>query len=345
MPDENGLNTISEYSKESNIKNRNLLLFNHADYSFIDQSPFFNYINIMNIMEEIAYLKKSKDVVILAHNYQLPEVQDIADIVGDSLELSRKAATLSSKIILFAGVKFMAETAKILSPLKTVLLPEMDAGCPLADMITEEQLLKLKTEYPEAGVVSYVNSNIGIKALSDCCCTSANAARVVAAMPQDEIIFIPDRNLGAWVQKSTTKKLICNEGYCIVHEVVRPDHLVALKAGHPDAKVIAHPECPPSVLALADTVESTSGMLRYVENSSAEEFIVVTEQGMNHRLRKQFPDRTFYDMQPSMICKNMKKTTIHSILQALKREQYRIELDTGLMDRARKPLEKMISIL
>lgn len=298
----------------------------------------------MNIMEEINDLKRKTDAVILAHNYQLPEVQDVADFVGDSLELSRKAATLPHATIVFAGVKFMAETAKILSPAKTVLLPEIDAGCPLADMITEEQLLTLKKEHPDAAVVSYVNSNIGIKALSDYCCTSANAGKVVEAIPQQEIIFIPDRNLGAWVQKSTRKKLICNKGYCIVHEVVRPDHLLEMKAKFPSAKVIAHPECPMSVLEHADTVESTSGMLRYVRNSSSSEFIIVTEQGMNHRLRQEFPQKIFHDMSPAMICRNMKKTSLESVLQSLRQGQYEISPEPALMERARIPLERMIGI-
>ncbi len=298
----------------------------------------------MNIQDEIKELKKSRNAVILAHNYQLPEVQDLADIVGDSLELSRKAASMTEKVIVFAGVRFMAETAKILSPEKTVLLPEMNAGCPLADMITEDQLLAMKTEHPGAAVVSYVNSNIGIKALSDYCCTSANATHVVEAIPQEEVIFIPDRNLGAWTQKFTKKKLICNQGYCIVHETVRPDRLLEVKKKHPLAKVIAHPECPMSVLNLADAVESTSGMIRYASQSPDREFIIVTEQGMNHRLRKELPQKVFYGMEPALTCQNMKKTKAQSLLDALKEMKHEIILDARLMDQARKPLERMIKL-
>ena len=293
---------------------------------------------------EIARLKKENDAVILAHNYQVPDVQDIADHVGDSLELSRLAAKTENRVIVFCGVKFMAETAKILSPSRTVLLPEIEAGCPMADMVSPMKISEAKALHPGAAVVSYVNTNIEVKAASDICCTSANALKVVESLPQDEIIFVPDKNLGRWVQRFTKKKIHFNYGFCIVHENLRIEDVSAMKLKFPSAKVIAHPECPPAVLDLADAVESTSGMLRYVEKSKDREFIIATEEGINHRLTKLFPDRIFHPMEPRMICRNMKKTSLDSVYRSLKLGRYEISPDQGLLEAARGPLERMIRL-
>lgn len=296
------------------------------------------------IEQRILDLKTEQNAVILAHNYQLPEVQDIADIVGDSLELARQATSLSAETVIFAGVRFMAETAKILCPDKTVLLPEEDAGCPLADMIEPGQLIKLKEQYPSAEVVSYINSNIEIKALSDLCCTSANALDIVEKANADQIIFIPDKNLGTYIQQFTKKELIFHKGFCVVHDNLNPSDILKIKKNHPEADVIAHPECPMSVIKIADSVESTGGMLRYIKNSVKKEFIIATEAGMNYRLKKSFPDRIFYSIQPEMICENMKKTTLSSILHSLEKKQFNIDLEASLMNRARRPLQRMIEI-
>jgi len=294
--------------------------------------------------KEIQKLKKDLNAVIVAHNYQKPEVQDVADYVGDSLELSRLAATLDAPVIVFAGVRFMAESAKILSPQKTVLLPEKEAGCPLADMITIPQVEHLKKEHPKAAVVTYINSNIEIKAISDICCTSANALKVVESLDNDEIIFIPDRNLGHYTQKFTKKKLYFNEGYCIVHESLHLEDLKKMKAKYPEAKVIAHPECPMSILDMADSVESTSGMTRYVKESKSTEFIIATEVGMNYRLAKQFPEKKFYSIEPEMVCRNMKKTNLESVYNALRYKQYEIILEPEMIEKAKNSLQKMIDL-
>jgi quinolinate synthase len=296
------------------------------------------------MIAQIARLKTERKAVILAHNYQVPAVQDVADHVGDSLELSRLAAATDAEVIVFCGVKFMAETAKILSPSRTVLLPEAEAGCPMADMITPERLAKARAEHPGAAVVAYVNTNIEIKAMSDICCTSGNALKVVESLKQHEIIFIPDKNLGRWVQRFTKKKIHFNYGFCIVHENLRPEDAAAMRKRYPSAKLIAHPECPPAVLDLADAVESTSGMLRYVERSRDREFIVATEEGINHRLAKLFPDRVIHAMEPRMVCRNMKKTSLESVYLSLRVGQYEIKPDPSLMDRARRPLELMIGL-
>jgi quinolinate synthase len=296
------------------------------------------------IIEEITQLKQEQNAVILAHNYQIPEVQDIADHVGDSLELSRLASACPERVILFAGVRFMAETAKLLSPSKTVLLPEKDAGCPMAEMITPAQLLKMKEEHPGSPVVAYVNSTVEVKALTDICCTSSNAVKIVNSLPDRDIIFVPDRNLGSWVQRFTDKKLHMNKGYCIVHDALTLKNVTDMKALHPGALVLAHPECTAEVLDEADAVESTSGMLRYVAGSDRKEFIIATESGMNHRLRLLYPDRIFYPMQPDMVCRNMKKTTLSSIVNSLRQKKYEITLEPGLRNRAVRPVHRMLEL-
>jgi quinolinate synthase len=298
----------------------------------------------MDITAEIRRLKEDRHAVILAHNYQSPEVQDIADHVGDSLELSRLAASLPGSLIVFCGVRFMAETAKVLSPQKTVLLPEENAGCPMAEMIEPAQVRALREKHPDAAVVGYVNTTVETKALCDICCTSSNALKVVESLPQQEIIFLPDRNLGGWVARSTKKNIICHPGFCIVHENLRPSQVRAMKEKFPSAIVIAHPECSPAVLDLADTVQSTGGMLKFVGQSGAREFIIATEEGMNHRLSRLYPDRVFHPMEPAMTCLNMKKTTLESVLGSLRDMVHEIRLSDELIASARKPLERMISI-
>jgi len=294
------------------------------------------------IEEEIKRLAKEKDAVILAHNYTRPEVQDIADFVGDSLELSRIAAKLDSKIIVFCGVHFMAETAYILSPNRTVLLPDFFAGCPMADMINKEQLLKLKSAHPKAKVVCYVNSSAAVKAESDICCTSANAVDIVNRFKDEEVIFIPDKYLGSYVSKVTEKSLILWEGYCPIHASMKPEDILRLKKAHPEAKIVVHPECPPEVIDLADAVRSTSGMLRFVKESDAEEFIIGTEVGIIHRMKKENPDKKFYPVRENSICINMKKITLEKILMALEKNEPQVKVPEDIRIRALKGIELMI---
>jgi quinolinate synthase len=293
--------------------------------------------------EEIARLKKMKNAVILAHNYQVEEVQLCADFLGDSLELSRKAAESTHAVIVFAGVKFMAETAKILSPGKKVLLPRLDAGCPMADMITVDDLREMKKQHPDAPVVTYVNSSVEIKAESDVCCTSANAVQVVANIPAREIIFVPDENLGNYVQKMVpAKKLVLFEGFCYVHHRIREEEIAEMRARYPRAKVIVHPEVRPEVTALADEVLSTSGMLKYVSLSTQKEFIVATEQGLLERMRRENPGKAFYPPLTPKICSNMKRTTLADVYDALNEEKYEIIVNPVVADKARQALREML---
>jgi quinolinate synthase len=292
---------------------------------------------------EIARLKKKKNAVILAHNYQVEEVQLIADFLGDSLELSRKATELTQAIIVFAGVKFMAETAKILSPGKKVLLPRLDAGCPMADMITVEDLRQMKQQHPQAMVVTYVNSSVEVKAESDVCCTSSNAVRVVANLPAREIIFIPDENLGNYVQKMVPdKKLYLFEGFCYVHWRIGEDEIIEMRRRYPRATVIVHPEVCPEVTALADEVLSTSGMLKFVACSPQKEFIVATEQGLLERMKRENPGKTFYPPGTAKICSNMKRTARVDVYDALNEEKYEITVDPVIAEKARHALREML---
>lgn len=291
----------------------------------------------------ILELKQCRNAIILAHNYQVEEVQLIADFLGDSLELSRKAATLSQKVIVFAGVKFMAETAKILSPAKRVLLTRIDAGCPMADMITVEDLRALKARYPLAMVVTYVNSAVEIKAESDVCCTSANAVQVVKNIPAAEIIFVPDENLGSYVQEMVPgKKLHLFEGFCYVHSRFQKQEIASARASYPRAMVIVHPEVRPEVRAVADEVLSTSGMLNYVRNSPAQDFIVATEQGLLQRMKRENPAKNFIPAGYPKICSNMKRTALKDVYDSLNEDKYAIEIDPAVMERAGKALREMI---
>jgi len=248
----------------------------------------------MNIVEEINKLKKEKNAIILVHNYQRSEIQDIADYLGDSLGLSREAAKTDVNIIVFCGVRFMAETAKILSPGKKVLLPRKEAGCPMADMVTAEDLKRLKGKHPDAKVVSYVNTNADVKAESDICCTSANAVEVVRNLKTERIIFTPDKNLAAYCQRFTNKEIIPWNGYCYVHEKIRKEEVRLAKEKFPDALLLVHPECNPSVIDLADEVLSTSGMVNFVKKSDKKRFLIGTEEGLIYRLKKENPGKEFY---------------------------------------------------
>ncbi len=298
------------------------------------------------LIEKINKLKAEQNAVILAHNYQPPEIQDIADFTGDSLELSVKASKTDADIIVFCGVLFMAETAAVLSPKKTVLLPDKNAGCPLADMITAEQLRKLKSEKPGALVVTYVNSSAEVKAESDYCCTSANAAEIVLSLPKDKkIIFVPDQHLGRFVSEKTQRHLILWPGYCASHIVITDDDIKIAREKYPDAVVMAHPECSEPVKALSDQVLSTSQMLRFAKDSPAKEFIVATEVGMIHPLAKQRPDAVFVPASEKAVCPNMKKITLEKLLWSLQNMQYRIEIPEDIRIKARKALDRMVEVL
>ncbi|MCX8052841.1 MAG: quinolinate synthase NadA [Armatimonadetes bacterium] len=297
-----------------------------------------------NLIDKINKLKSDRKAVILAHNYQLPEVQDVADFTGDSLELSRAAAKTDADVIVFCGVHFMAETAKILSPNKTVLLPDPHAGCPMADMITAEQLRDFKRLHPGLPVVAYVNTSAEVKAESDICCTSANAVKIVESVQSNIVLFVPDKSLPAYVASKTTKRVIPYCGYCPTHHRILVHDVIRAKREHSDAIVVAHPECTMDVIALADAVESTSGMLRYVKASPAREFIICTERGLLHRLTKENPDKIFYNPSPVNICPNMKKITLEKVLWSLEDMKHEIELPADTIERARAAIEGMIAV-
>lgn len=295
--------------------------------------------------EKILELKGKREAVILAHNYQLPEVQDIADFVGDSLELSRKAAKTDAKVIVFCGVDFMAQTAAILSPDKKVLLPDLNAGCPLAEMITPSQLKTLKKKHPDAKVVSYVNTTAEIKAESDISCTSANSIKVVNSIPKEyEIIFIPDKYLCDYTSKKTKRKLICWGGYCPSHVRILANDIKQKLQKYPKAKVVVHPECTPDVLELADDVTSTSGILRFVKESKVKEFIIGTEVGMIHRLKKENPDKIFFPASELAICPTMKLTTLEKVLWSLEDLAYQVKISESIRRRAKKSIDGMLAI-
>jgi len=296
------------------------------------------------MMDEILALKKEQNAVILAHNYQVPAVQDIADLTGDSLELSRAAARLDSEVIVFCGVDFMAETAAILSPQKRVVLPVKGAWCPMAHMITPEQLREMKSLYPEAAVVAYVNTTAEVKAECDICCTSANGVQVVNSLEQEQVIFVPDRNLAAYVQRYTDKKIIPWNGYCYVHDRFTPEEVHAARAVHPQAEVLVHPECRPDVIDAADFVFSTSGMGRHAPASPAKEFIIGTEMGMIYRLKKDNPDKEFYPLSVNAVCKNMKKTNLEDVLRALRTLEPHVTVLEEIADRARRSIERMLAV-
>ena len=320
------------------------------------------------LRDEILKLKEERRAIILAHNYQRDEVQEIADFTGDSLELSRTASTIDCDIIVFAGVNFMAESASILCPEKTVLLPEIDAGCPMADMIqvdaprwqrasfpgftnpppyiypTEFSLRDIKAKHPGAPVVAYVNTTADVKAESHICCTSANVVKVIESLPDETVISIPDKNLSMWAQKHTKKKIIAWDGFCHVHERVSPEDVLRAREEHPGALLMAHPECRLEVLEMADHVTSTSGMLRFAKASSEKEFIVGTEIGLMYRLKKDNPEKSFYPLRRDMVCPTMKMTTLFSILRALKENSYVVKVPEEIRAPAKKALDRMLDI-
>jgi len=297
-----------------------------------------------SLRKEIGRLKKEQNAILLVHNYQLPEVQDIADITGDSLELSRAAATMDGDVIVFCGVDFMAETAAILSPEKTVLLPAEDACCPMAQMISADELKLAKKRHPDAAVVCYVNTTADVKAESDICCTSGNVLKVVNAVEQDEILFVPDRNLGLYAQRFTKKKILPWEGYCLVHDRITPAQVTMARKAHPGAVVLVHPECRPEVIDLADHVASTSGMIREVCGSPEREFIIGTETGILHRLNKECRDRKCYPLAGDAVCVNMKKTDLVKVRDALTTLRPRITVPQVVAARARGAIERMLAL-
>jgi len=327
-----------------------------------------NKTDVSALRDKILKLKKDLNAIILAHNYQRAEVQDIADITGDSLELSRAAAKTDYKVIVFCGVHFMAESASILSPDKTVLLPEIAAGCPMADMVTvtgprktrrefytdvlgiafefadDFTLRDMKKKYPGVPVVAYVNTSAAVKAESDICCTSSNVVKVVESLKEDTVICIPDRNLSAYAARRTKKKIIAWDGFCNVHARLDVDDVNKAKEEHPDALLVVHPECPPEVQDMADHITSTSGMLRFCRESNHKEFIIGTEEGLLHRLRKDSPDKKFYVLSSEMVCPNMKRTKIESVLRAMEKMEHVIKVPEEIRVPAKRALDRMLEI-
>lgn len=298
------------------------------------------------LLQKIGKLKEQRKAVILAHNYQPGEIQDLADFTGDSLGLSIKASQTDAQVIVFCGVRFMAETAAILCPGKTVLLPDKFAGCPLADMITAQELRRLKQKNPGAVVVCYVNSSAEVKAESDYCCTSANAVELVNSLPADRtIIFVPDQHLGRFVAERTGRDMVLWPGYCPTHVLITEDDIKTAKGRHPDAVVMAHPECTEPVKALADQLLSTGQMLKFAAKSPAQKFIVATEIGIIHALKKQNPQAEFITASDRAVCPNMKKITLAKIIGSLEDMQYRVTVSEEIAKRAKKSLDRMVEIL
>jgi quinolinate synthase len=298
----------------------------------------------MQTAEVIQRLKKEKNAIILAHNYQPAEVQDVADFVGDSLGLSMKAAETEADVIIFCGVDFMAESAKVLNPEKKVILPETNAKCPMAAMCEADTLELVKQKYPEAAVVAYVNTSAAVKALTDICCTSSNAVKVVRSLPNKQILFIPDCNLGNYVQRfCPDKEIIVWPGYCPTHDSIRTEEIAVLKEKHPKAMVLVHPECRPEVIDMADKVSSTEGMLRFAQTSDANEFIIVTEAEMTYRLGRENPDKKFFAV-ATAVCPTMKMISLDMVVRSLETMEPAIELPEDIMKKARLPLQRMMDI-
>lgn len=295
------------------------------------------------IYQEINALKEKRNAVILVHNYQLPEIQDIADFVGDSLELAQISKTIDRKVIVFCGVHFMAETAKILNPDKTVLMPDLHAGCPMADMITPQKLIMEKEKFSDAAVVTYINSTAHVKALSDVCCTSANGVKVVRSLDQSEIVFTPDKYLGSYIEHQVNeKKFHLWSGYCPTHMVFNQDTILKLKQEHREVEVLVHPECRTEIQDMADMICSTSQMIRRAKESSATEFIICTEVGLLHQLQKENPQKTFLPGSPHAICPNMKLTTLEKVLWSLEDMEHKITVDEQIRLQALSAIERMI---
>jgi len=298
-----------------------------------------------SIIEKISELKKKHNAVILAHNYQRGEIQDVADFVGDSLGLSQQAARTGADLIVFCGVHFMAETAALLSPDKTVIMPDEHAGCPMASMITARELREKKKLYPNAKVVCYVNTTAAVKAESDVCCTSSNAVKIVSSIPEGEdIIFVPDKSLGAYVSSCLDREMMYWEGYCPTHHRILADQIVKMKLEHPDAEVVVHPECTPDVIALADHVASTTGILNYAKSSNSKEFVIGTEIGILHRMKKENPDKTFMPVTPLSDCPNMKLNTLEKLLWSLEDIQFVVTVPEEIAVEARKAIQRMLDL-
>ncbi|MDD5407747.1 MAG: quinolinate synthase NadA [Candidatus Cloacimonas acidaminovorans] len=296
------------------------------------------------LIQEIKHLKKEKNALILAHNYQIVEIQDLADYRGDSLQLSILAKEVKAPLIVFCGVKFMAETAAILNPESTILLPAIDAGCPMADMINLSQLKAFKQNYPGSPVVCYVNSSVEVKAESDVCCTSSNAVKILKSFSDEKpILFVPDRNLGSWAGKQSGKKVITWDGYCLVHQYgFSEEDVLTLKNEYPDYKLLVHPECPPQIIKYADLVISTGGMVDWVKNN--DKAIIATEIGLTEYLQHIYPEKSLIPLSPKAICKNMKKTTLENVYNALKYNQYVISVEPNTAQKARKAIDRMLEL-
>lgn len=325
----------------------------HIDFEKIISKKGFLDLEVdptLDLFEEIEKLKKEKNAIVLAHYYQEPDIQDVADFIGDSLGLAQKAQSTDADIIVFAGVHFMAETAKILNPHKKVLLPDLNAGCSLSDSAPPALFKAFKDKHPDHLVITYINCSAGMKALSDIICTSSNAQAIVESLPAEQkIIFAPDKNLGAWINKQTGRDMLLWNGACMVHEIFSMEKIVKLKVRHPLAKVIAHPECEAPVLALADYIGSTTGILKYAEKSDAQEFIVVTESGILHQMQKASPHKTFIPAPPQNTCAcndcpYMKLNTLEKLYLCMKYELPEIIMDESLRAAAKKPIERMLEI-
>jgi quinolinate synthase len=301
--------------------------------------------NLAQSKEKIAKLKKELKAIIVAHNYQRPEVQDIADFTGDSLELARLCVGTKAETIVFCGVRFMAESAAILNSSSLVLLSHPDAGCPLADMIDVETLKQWKERYPEAAVVAYVNTTAAIKAESDYCCTSANGAEVVNAVPNDEILFIPDQNLGHYVSTKTDKKMILYPGFCYIHDRITAEQVKSAKQRYPQAEVLVHPECRPEVIDLADAALSTSQMLRYAKQSNEKTFLIGTEEGILHPLRKQNPEKEFHIVSNNFVCADMKRTTLEMVMETMQKRSNVLSIPEETRIRAKQAIDRMLAIV
>lgn len=301
--------------------------------------------NRERLIEEIGILKRQRNAVIVAHNYQVEDVQEIADKVGDSLALSRYCAEVPAPVVVFCGVHFMAESAKILSPEKTVLLPEKDAGCPMADMVTADGLRELKKKHPGAVTVCYINSSAEVKAECDICCTSSNALKVVRSVKERTIIFAPDQNLGSYIARQLPEKeIILWEGYCITHHRVSTDEVKKIRGLHPDALLLVHPECRPEIVEMADYVGSTKQIIDYAGASTHTKFIIGTEMGVLYTLKRDNPQKTFYLLTQGLICPNMKKTSLKSVYEALKEMKHAVEVPEHIRLKAMKALDRMLQI-
>ena len=299
----------------------------------------------IELRDKIDRLKKSLSAVIVAHNYQRPEVQDIADFVGDSLEIARRCTQIDAEVIVFCGVHFMAESAAILNPQRTVLLSEADAGCPMADMIGGEDLREWKERYPNAAVVCYVNSTAAVKAQSDICCTSANGLEVVESISHDEIIFVPDQHLGHYIATKTDKRMILYPGFCPPHQRLVPRHIKLGKELHPDAVVLVHPECASEVISRADGALSTSQMIRYVKESDSRTFLIGTEEGILHRMRRESPEKTFHLLTTGLFCPDMKRTSLESVVKTMERRRNVVKVPEDVRVAAKLALDRMLAVI